>query len=246
MIILSREELLSCKKSDTIVIYGSGSSINELKDKDHNILSNFDSIGFNWFCFSDIPTTFYVIREQANHKTRRSKEETQKVLYNIMNSNVYSQSVLIVHNMEKHPTYITNYAKKKNLDKFTNSGIVVTDVKLSNNKMGIKIWHKRDIINYGIIHGKCTLNGVLHFCRWMDYKNVIFAGIDLYDSKYFWLKNKTRYTIKRRRKKNTQKHPVHGAVISLIRKTKQYCPDLNMFSYNHKSLLSKVIETWKN
>lgn len=47
MIVLSKEEFLKCKKSDTIVIYGSGSSINELAKEDKEKLALFDSVGFN-------------------------------------------------------------------------------------------------------------------------------------------------------------------------------------------------------
>ena len=50
MKIVSEDNLKSKKKSDTLIIYGCGYSINDLTDKDKEHLSQFDSIGFNWFC----------------------------------------------------------------------------------------------------------------------------------------------------------------------------------------------------
>ena len=36
-------------RTDTVVIYGCGSSINDLTDLERYTLSQFDSIAFNWF-----------------------------------------------------------------------------------------------------------------------------------------------------------------------------------------------------
>jgi len=47
MRILSKEEFLAEKKSDTLIIYGSGSSINQLTQEDKEKLALFDSVGFN-------------------------------------------------------------------------------------------------------------------------------------------------------------------------------------------------------
>ncbi len=47
MIILNKEQFINCKKSDTVVIYGCGSSINALTKEDKEKLALFDSVGFN-------------------------------------------------------------------------------------------------------------------------------------------------------------------------------------------------------
>jgi len=47
MEILNREKFLNKKNSDTLIIYGSGSSINNLTKGDITKLAQFDSVGFN-------------------------------------------------------------------------------------------------------------------------------------------------------------------------------------------------------
>ena len=81
MRILDKEQFLKYKKSDTIVIYGSGPSVKNLSEEDKNILNKFDSIGFNCFSRTGIEPTFYIIGEmlfnyyradKTNHKLKGS------------------------------------------------------------------------------------------------------------------------------------------------------------------------------
>lgn len=52
-------DISKIKKSDTIFILGSGSSINKISEERWRIISSHDSIGFNfWFCHKHIPS-FY-------------------------------------------------------------------------------------------------------------------------------------------------------------------------------------------
>lgn len=47
MKILSKAEFLNKKNSDTVIVYGSGASINKLTQEEKKKLMPFDSIGFN-------------------------------------------------------------------------------------------------------------------------------------------------------------------------------------------------------
>jgi len=83
MRIIGRDELLKTKNSNTIVVYGCGLSINSIGKKQRSILSKFDSIGFNWFCKSDIPTTFYLLRD--NQRLTEIIIQTRSLLHNSKN-----------------------------------------------------------------------------------------------------------------------------------------------------------------
>jgi len=47
MKIISKEEFIAKKKSDTLVVFGSGFSINRIVEEEWKKLMLFDSIGFN-------------------------------------------------------------------------------------------------------------------------------------------------------------------------------------------------------
>lgn len=242
MPLLEKNQVLNYKKSDTMVIYGSGFSINQLKNKDFEILSRFDSSGFNWFCFSKIPTTYYFVREQANIPSRvHQPEETIENFIGQMNRHPYLSSCLLLHKISHHSPAAYDYAE--NANQFKGNYFIVNDIKMKNNRSGIKNWRK---IEKGLIHGGCTLNNIMHFTIALKYKIIIFVGIDLYDSKYFWLKEKeTRYAIKNKKKTYRDRHLISGKILKLIREVKMCFPEIQMYTYNPKSLLNKEISVWK-
>ena len=74
---IDKEKFLKYKKSDTLVIWGSGSSIKNLNENDFKYLNKFDSIGTTMFCKSKINTTFYIIGEVL-FNYYRAKKNNQK------------------------------------------------------------------------------------------------------------------------------------------------------------------------
>lgn len=244
MKLLTLEQFRSKKKSDTIVVYGSGSSISELTVKDKKILGQFDSISFNWFCKSQIPTTFYLLREQSNMSKRRAKGEKFSNFLRDMDKKAYKKTTLIVHDLSHHSPNVDHYHTEDVLSKFSHNGIVVKDLKFRGNKLHINDWAKIDIFNDGVVHGSCTLTNVLHIVSFLGYSSIVFSGIDLYDSRYFWLdKKNTRYSVINKNKKNSSPHSIAEVTLELIRKFKKQF-DIDMRTYNKKSLLSKVIKTF--
>lgn len=237
MIVLSKEKFLKHKKSDTLVIYGSGYSINKLSDEEKAELRSFDSIGFNWFCKSRIPTTFYIVREQANVPKRVTKGETRKILFNLINT-YYKKSALIVHHIRKKGCF----PFWDNLEKFEGSGIVVRDLKSGL----VANFDKTNIFTKGVHHGKCSLCNVLHISRCLGYDKLLFVGIDLYDSRYFWMSpDETRRSIKQKKKTKNHRHPVASVTIQLLKRFKKQYPEVSMFIHNGKSELRKIMPIWE-
>ena len=233
-------------RTKTVVIYGCGSSLNDLTDLDRYTLSQFDSIAFNWFAFSHIPVTYYLVREQANIPKRVHGEETVDNFYYLMNK-YYKKSCLVIHDLYKHSPHAYHYWEYENWQKFDADHITVKDVKLKDNDPCVDRWRKENILidRYGLYHGKSTMTNAVHFAVWMGYERIVFAGVDLYDSKYFWLKdNETRYSVKNKKKTKDSQHQTAKDTLSLVKKVKEAYPDIEMLTYNKKSLLSSVIDVW--
>ncbi len=53
------------KKSDTIFILGSGSSVNDLTEENWTVINSHDSIGFNFWLIHEFVPTFYFIEPSA-------------------------------------------------------------------------------------------------------------------------------------------------------------------------------------
>ena len=245
MFILNKEAFLNQKKSKTIVVYGSGYSINKLNSKDKKILSSFDSISFNWFCKSNIPTTYYIVREQCSTKKRISKGETLDIFYKSLNAR-HKKSCSIVHRFTYDKKYKL-YDHSKNLKRIKGSGIVVDDIyKLSNvikkNPKAIIRKFTEDIFEHGVQHGLCTLYSVMHIVTFCGYKKIVFAGIDLNDSRYFWLKkDEPRYTLVKDNKGVTDKHKVRYTTMKLLSLYQKVFPKKKLCVYNKASALTKIM-----
>jgi len=242
--LLSEQELKELKKSNTIIIYGCGYSINDITDMEYEGLCKFDSLAFNWFCFSGIPTTYYLIREQANIKKRIHGDENIDNFYDCMNIE-YNDSCLLIHDLSNHSPHAYDYSSKNNRKKFKSEHIVVKDTKAVGNDPCVDLWRNKSIFDSGIYHGKTTLTNALHFAVWMRYKRILFVGVDLYDSRYFWLEdNETRYTVKNKKQTMNSQHQTSKDTLSLVKKVKQIYPNIRMYTYNKKSLLSNIINVW--
>jgi hypothetical protein len=223
------------KSSDTLVIFGSGSSINKINDHQWSRLSSYDSIGFNWFCHHGFAPTFYVIREQAAIPTRNVETETRKRLFKDMRADTYAPVCLIVHDMSNHSPHSYNYAKR--CHRFEQDGIIVKDIK---GKLNSKQF-AQDIFKKGVFHGKCTMTNVLHIALYLRYKKLLFAGVDLRNSRYFWMHPKAaRINIASRNLKSSNRHPVAKYTMVLLRRVKKHF-DVEMSTMNRKSLLAKIM-----
>lgn len=245
MYILSENNFNSSKHNDTLIVYGCGSSINELNDDDKEHFSQFDSIAFNWFCKSNIKAKYYLIREQANIPSRSSKDETPEKLIKNLNNDVYKNSILIVHKLSEKSGDCLHYEDPKILNQFNHNGIIVNDLKLHNNAYGVDLWDNTNILSQGVYHGRATLNNVLHVAVYMKYKSIIFVGVDLYDSRYFWVKEgATRHSVKKKGRNYKDKYFLAKRIVDLVSETKKKYK-INMSVYNKKSLLTSIMGVYK-
>jgi hypothetical protein len=247
------------KKSDTLVIYGSGYSIYNLTKTEIAKLSEYDSIGFNWFCKSHIPTTYYVIREQCLFPPIERGEGRQDLIREI-NKN-YSGSFLIVVNMRGSGIV---WKKLKGWKSATrtfrrNKGIVVKErffehiykskkdeSEFSKVEMLVDEMNNKDVFKDGLIYYACTMSNIIHLALQLKYKNIIFVGVDLYDHRYFWLpKNKLREITRSHGRGIDQKHKTANFMRHWSETIVQMRPDIHIEVRNEKSLIAPYFKTWK-
>lgn len=195
------------------------------------------SASISWFCKSGIGTTFYIVREQANRPVRVFPGETTDELFKNLSAEPYNKSCLIVLKFKQKESFPYH----KNLKRFKGEGIVTCDRK----KKGIKDFPSFDLYDNGNVHWKCTIVNVLHLVWYLKYKRILFVGVDLYDSRYFWLKNKVRACVKKKRKNCDSKHSITPLTIAAVRTFQKHYPAVEMFVYNPKSILRKCMPIWE-
>lgn len=256
---ISREQFIDKKKSDTIVIYGCGYSINSLTVEDKKKLGQLDSIGFNWFVKSKIPTTFYVLREQGTKGNFSTIGETKLDLYRSLNMFYKNTCVIALDLSESAPKWkrINTHAKPQSNNILYHNGVVLKERYAGNEFEEFKDgWGGRDkrceivsrkmmeydIFSRNIIYDFCTMTTVLHIVTFLGYSRIIFVGVDLYDHRYFWLpKNVLRQTTRIAGRKLEGNHFVADYTCEFVNQY-QKVTNKSLFVVGGKSLLSKYIK----
>jgi hypothetical protein len=257
---IGEKEFKRYKNSDTIVVYGCGNSIKKLTDDDRSHLSQFDSIGFNWFCKSKIPTTFYFMREQGT-KAFATKGETQGNLVSFLNR-FYPKSCIICDNLtQSSPRWkkINTYSLKSVYSKYKHSGIILKELFAKNtfeefkDKFGAggrrqsvvsKKMMELDIFTDGLVYDFCTMTCIMHIVTYLGYDNIIFAGVDLYDHRYFWLPDNALRAITQIMGRGLEtKHFTANYTCELVKEYEK-TTGKNVYTFNEKSLLKDHIRVY--
>ncbi len=271
MKLINKEEFLMYKKSDTLVIWGSGSSIKNLTQDDFNYLNKFDSISTTMFSKSKIQTTFYIIGEILfNYYRAKTKNQKcdNKLLYKLYDE-AGDSPIEYVKTFKDYPNscfiiwddkWTLNKEHFNELDKLKNDYILVKqyghdpklvasglkfdettgpnkkfiDKRLYNTKLLLenKIW----------LHQWKGINAPIYFAKCMDYKKVIFVGVDLTagPNSYGYDRKKFVETIASKMHKGHKQCTVHPCK-DLLFKLVKYLKDDMIFSTYTPSPLDEII-----
>lgn len=238
------QNLSKHQNKDRIFILGSGYSINDIPQKVWNKLKDHTTIAFNWFCFHDFEPSIYIVREQANIKKRQNKEETVHNFINKLKS--YKNTSIIVSDVSKHSPHAHDYKNDTFIKR--KKSTILKDIKYKKTVLErrlISTLTKNAFSTKSCFHGDektaCSLVNAIHIAMSLNPKNIILLGVDLYDSKYFWMgKKQTRHTVKKKGQTFRSKHATHNKIIYLMDRLKK--TNYRFISGSEKSLLNKTIK----
>ena len=265
MEIITQEQIKQKKQSDTIVIYGSGGSINDLGAEGVSRLSNYDSIGFNFSCKSGIPSTFYILREQTT-TNRGYSDEYKKDLVADINKNNPNTTLLVISMLTSGHVWKGRRGWLDHHSSFSNEGMILNEIYFEekyyrdnphtpnpNKKLIVNAPKMNsfcdqlcdtDLFSKGILYYSCTMSNALHFSLGMGYKRIILAGVDLYDHRYFWLpKNVLREQAKRKKRGINTKHKTFEFTTACV-DTLSKRNNIDLYVINPKSVLNQYIPVW--
>lgn len=181
----------SYKNSDTLFILGSGASINDFSDKEWDIISNNDSIGFNFWLIHNFVPDFYCFEPPPN-------EVRNKIFYKLMSlkQKEYNEIPFIIRhssnvNFKKIPNNIINnlyipYTQR------------IYGKSLNNLRKSISYLDKLDFFNMNsnikyLLRKRSSLTVILSFGLLAGYKKIVLCGVDLNNTNYFYTENSGYY-----------------------------------------------------
>jgi len=249
----SYEDLLAHKKSQRAFIFGSGYSINSITDEEWDHIGKFDTIGFNGSIYLDkIPQKFLVFRAWTEIAAGlvNWRNDTFEVL-NVIKKNQKLDETIFLFPNNISSVFNNRIIADKLWDKKNALYFYYTD-KLS------KLPHA-DMRN-GLVHATGSLCSAISLAVGLGYKEIVLAGVDLYDNRYFWLPYEKTLSWSETEQKavpgdvnprglavNSVHNTVNNGIIELIKEWNLAFKEqfgISMYIYNPKSLLSEVLPVY--
>jgi len=191
---LTKAPLERAKSSDTVFIFGSGSSINEISDAEWDVIDRHDSIGLNRWPIHEYTPTFYVFEIPGLDNGPGMRRQFWNLLER--RKDAYSDAVKILKDIDRF--YRTSSVA--NIPEW-----LVTDVHLSPDfllppLLGSSRQRFRSILRYlmashrfaqdgrlkSLFKKRGSISYTLFLATIMGYENVVLCGVDMVDSRYFW------------------------------------------------------------
>lgn len=173
-------ELRARRRSDTVFVFGSGASLNELSEDDWAEIARHDTFGFNWFVHEHfVRCDFHLVRGIPDTDLDPSvwRPQLEEYFCLVRANPLFAETVFLVHGGFR--AINGNRAIGHRLLPQTNPVFRWrTDVRkeLPSRSFGD-----------GLVHGHSTLQECINAAYLLGWKRIVLAGVDLYDRRYFWL-----------------------------------------------------------
>jgi hypothetical protein len=171
------------KRSNVMVILGSGSSINELNNQQMQELEEYDVVGLSYSCILNIRQKFFFYECPAPHEKSLMEEHAMKVFPAILSAKKKGMIENIYWKNSENKAFekyvdMTRYSKQIAVNVLTEKPKVFNEI--------IK-WHNRiGLCKYILLQARGSVTSLLHLAAILKYKKIIFVGVDLNEGGYFF------------------------------------------------------------
>lgn len=238
---LSEQELRTRRHSDTVFVFGSGWSINELTPPEIARFEAHDTLTFNWFVRQDVVRAdFHLIREipEDDLDPQVWRPQVDEYFGLIRESARYDRTIFLVQ---------TGF-------RAINGNRAVAE-RLLPGGSEIFLWRSAAgrpelgrTFAEGLSHCHGTLEECVNFAVLAGWRRIVLVGVDLYDRRYFWLgSNETRSTDAQRGATHESRHATaaSGMIENFARWGAQLRREgVELLVYNPRSLLAPVLDVY--
>jgi hypothetical protein len=175
--VLTEADLRSARRSDTVFVFGSGSSLNEITAAEWDSIREHDVIGFNAFYNQRwVPVDFYLLRGAVygELRWRRYAEEVRDAL---RGNPLFERTKYVLQKgfLAQHGNQLVGY------------GLLPSAAPVARYRT-VRGWGPPTrSFSHGLRHAVGTLDDAVNLAYCLGWKEIVLVGVDLYDSTYFWL-----------------------------------------------------------
>jgi hypothetical protein len=211
--LLDEEELRATRRSDTVFVFGSGWSLNEISDVEWRAIERCDTFGFNWFVHQRfVRCDYHLIREIPDDDRDAAVWRAQLAQYfDLLRTNpLFADTVYLVH----------GGFRAINGNRTIGYGYLPPGSRVFRWRSNKLADLPTTSFRRGLTHGHSTLQECVNFAFLLGWRRIVLTGVDLYDRRYFWLpRDETRSIDVRRGASSAEEHAraASGMVESLGR-----------------------------
>tara|TARA_R110002072_G_scaffold1598_8_gene13699 strand:+ start:24384 stop:25241 length:858 start_codon:yes stop_codon:yes gene_type:complete len=172
------------KRSDTLVVLGAGDSLNSVSVKTWEQLSTFDTAGLSYSVLLPIPLTYYFLETASRSRVEAMQlEKLLPLILDRVGSNSIQQVIwknaedtesVLASNIPRHARLVSSWL-------LTRKKAVL--------KKSIRYARKLGLPDSFMMQCAGSVFAISFWAHSIGYKRIIFAGIDLNGSKYFFVNN---------------------------------------------------------
>jgi hypothetical protein len=251
--VLSVAELKALKTSSRAFVFGSGSSLNDISVQEWAEIARDNTIGFNAFASQRwVRIDFQLVRswregtnydripacvdEFAAMTMSNPRCDNAVIIYQDDYSSMFAHSLLARRALREHTRVFPYHTRTSS----ALPGLTFAD---------------------GLTHAMATLCDAVNLGVCLEYKEIVLTGVDLYDSRYFWLPRDKTYaldfetarevvqdTATRGQRFDEQHNTATNGVVALLGTWCQYLGDrgIRLFVHNPRSLLAQVMPVYRD
>jgi len=228
---LTEADILETRKSDTVFIFGSGYSINEIGTEEWVRMGECDTISLREF-----PRQSFV---RADYHVSAEVDDMDEYAELLRSNPLYSQTIFVV---QKGYSAISgnNLIGKRLLTE----GRAVFRFK---RRARGRCEPPSRSFSRGLVHGHGSLIGIVNFAYLMGWKKIVLVGIDMYDKRYFWLGPSEGRSYEKPSLTPSSSFPTANPIIDCLGKWRTIFEKeaVSLFVYNPRSLLSRVLPVYR-
>lgn len=170
--------VLSNKKSDTIFVFGSGESINQLSEKDWSIIKKHNTMGLNYSFVHDlVPDCFLMELIPDEEMQKFLIEDIQNRYKDVVFSFQYKHLTESGFDIKRYPFQDNVYCHIPRKYPTTNKEVL--------NKVLNYLIPKYKFESNKLVHHNSHIGCAIWFAFSMGFKNVVLLGVDLNGGDYF-------------------------------------------------------------
>jgi hypothetical protein len=197
---LSEEELRATRRSETVFIFGSGSSLNDLGPADWENIAQYDTMGFNWWVHQQfVRTDYHLIRgiPDTDLDPRVWRPQLEEYFRLLRDNSRFGQTVFLIH----------SGFRAINGNRAIGYGYLPRSNPVFPWRTSMRIGHPSRSFDEGLVHGQSTIQECINAAYLVGWGRIVLVGVDLYDRRYFWLRpDETRSIDERRGATAVQQH----------------------------------------